>query len=253
MNQNPSKPKKKSLRPKRMRDKPIIDELANELIQERRESALKLSDFTPLNEAPDTPIWQTIRALYASRNLADKVKAVILNGVETCRKKQFISSFDILCEYINQDPNIDRVGLNGTEHKDVMKNLAGTLTGAFLECKIQPSKGRPKSGEKGKAGTYEIAHPKVIQRLEWWDDSPVLRDSLRDIPTPVVVDVVVVEDEDVIGDKLKSAIENWHTRGVVPDGFCESVGVSHDELFNAPEGEVERMLGQFFGLNKFSF
>lgn len=192
-NQNPKRKPKLKKNTKR-HEKPIVDELANELIQERRESALKLSDFTPLNEAPDTPIWQTIRALYASRNLADKVKAMILNGVETCRKKRFILSFDILCDHINQDPNIDRVGLNGSEHKEVMKRLAGTLTGAFLECKIQPSSGRPKTGEQSKAGTYEISHPKVIQRLEWWDDSLILRDSLRDIPTPVVVDVV----EDVV-------------------------------------------------------
>lgn len=81
------------------------------------------------------------------------------------------------------------------------------------------------------------------------------------LPTPVKPfysnktyqkDLLNKMDENSSNLQIKSAIESWHTRGAVPDGFCESVGVSHDELFNAPEGEVERMLGEFFGLNKFN-
>lgn len=228
-----------------------FDELAQELIQDRRDSELKLTDFTPIADAPNTPIWQTIRALYRATNLADKVKGTILNGVETSRKSRFLLSRTILAEYINEDPNVDRVGLNGNEHKDVMKRLAGTLNGALIRCIIKPSSGRPRHDQPAKAGTYVISHPKVIQRLEWWAESSVLPYSLPDKPTPEV-EVETESDNEIENAALENRVSidltTFKLSRRLPDGFeafTETKGLAPGQIWDAPDKALIEMLRTF--------
>lgn len=129
----------------------------NDLINTESDK-LTLAKTTKLSEAPDSPAWNTIRALY-KKGGASELIATLLNAIMTDRMPIFFMSYRLMEDLVSQDPNRTQGCSTRT-----YKHMTSLLINKGFIALIMPS---TKFGTKGvrKAAVWAINHEGIIQEL----------------------------------------------------------------------------------------
>lgn len=241
---------------------PKPTKLALRISQKRKDGELKFTEFTNVRMAPKTPVWKQIRSFYGMRDIADRAIGLILNGIESDRKRSFLLSRRTLAGYFAMDPNIKRSTLNGEDSKRLMATLLANKT---LNCLVAPDKTRSRNGEPSKAGLYTLGDPELIALFDWWNENTSHNTSHKSTPetetdteTEAETEVEAVSETETkravnlasplaLKREAKSAIEEYYQSGDFPKGFlawAKSTGYQMSDL--ASDEHVEHSLETFF-------
>lgn len=157
-------------------------DLFNQLVSRVTETDQSLTLFTPIKDMPDTEPWTTIKLCLENENLHVRIMGVLMNGVATSKKRQFLLSRRFLEKYIQDFSDIEPMipfpkSLNGSRSNRILNQLC--TSDVFLKCVREATK---TVKNDFRAGMYEINHSDFSNYFPWWNK----KGPNTEVPTPSV-------------------------------------------------------------------
>lgn len=160
----------------------LQDQIGTDLVETDDFELKKLHETTERTRNEDNPITQYISDMYFQRNKRGQphiklsFKATLFDACVTQMTTEFLLSFDIWCDLIKNNVNLNRQTCSRDEYKifvlemmeaNILKQLTGPiyveptpLTSDEIKAKVKPRKG------KWKAGTYQLTFKPVVDYID---------------------------------------------------------------------------------------